>query len=743
MKEIRDANALSKVPNLSTRCKDAREFFYKECPSAVMTTLYNIYPDLREDGIDIVQMMFEEYISYTEKERASIVENVNNTNQQSKTKKTKKVCAKKLPQHPKQSYLERTLYWLYREYPDLYRVNLECTSALLCGDPQSGKSEFTFAIALAKVLLGSPCIFLCRNYIADATHMEAKVKRFAEKHLSFMHKSHPNINRTLETVYAGDVSINIQDKGTEDENEMLINYEHIEDALNGDKKMVVVLANGHQLHAINRLLRDGEVRPVVFIDEADAVAYSEEQDPSPRYHRPSEMAELIEHASQVFEISATVWDILAGNENLLNRNIVRITPSPSYKGCLQVEYIALEHKLKSWKPDTSLYEEDPNLEQVLREMKNAKPFEAGRHGRDHPVICLFKTKHAKAHHKAFYNELKTNPEHRKTWIVVTECYEGIAIFADCLRGKSMTVNGSTVVDKSKSGEFFFKNKQIIIPQLLQWFRDNGDVSKFHHIIIKSGAFSGRSRSYVSTDGVWHLTHEYYGGAGNAASLLQDQRILHNRPDAIPLTQYAHKSVVADIKNAYMLQKEQIDRLMDLQYDVLTAERVREEEWTKEKVPKVKLCVGSVNREFKATKVECDEGKSIDKYQDEHKKTRNFRYQHNAQERHKQHHRHSENVDGEWRKVERYSLGKKSQEYFDRFVEILSAIDAGVYRKSDIISRMTKNQNEHLAITSTSWNWHIDTAKTPKWIPAEPSTEGLLFQQEADTWYVMFNPTTHH
>ena len=194
-----------------------------------------------------------------------------------------------------------------------------------------------------------------------------------------------------------------------------------------------------------------------------------------------------------------------------------------------------------------------------------------------------------------------------------ECDKGLYLYSNVLKTKTIEIDKVKIKDTTGTGEFLF-GKRIIIPQLLQWFIDNGGAKKFSHIVIKSGDFSGRSRSYVSTDGNWHLTHQYYGGGSNVPDMIQAQRLLHDRPDSIPLIEYAPSKVIDNLVKGDMMQDEQIERLIDLRLtgnvEVLTHIQVTEEVWSNEKIPKTSLCCGNVNKGFKIQKgnrVEGDDG----------------------------------------------------------------------------------------------------------------------------------------
>ena len=362
----------------------------------------------------------------------------------------------------------------------------------------------------------------------------------------------------------------------------------------------------------------------MLTDEADAIAYSEVKEPAPQKHKAGEYVILRNKCRHTYEISATVWDILCGNQDLTNSNIIYIRPPPTYKGIRDgVQFIKLAHKIEKWTKDTTIFDEDPNIVQVYEELMETPIFSKKRYNCaiNHPVIVMHKTKSLIAHHKMFYDLFRTDKVYSIVWTVIMECDKGLYLYSNVLKTKTIEIGKVRISDTKGTGEFLF-GKRIIIPQLLQWFIENGGAKKFSHIVIKSGDFSGRSRSYVSTDGNWHLTHQYYGGGSNVPDMIQAQRLLHDRPDSIPLIEYAPSKVIDNLVNGDMMQDEQIERLIDLRVtgnEVLTHIQVADEVWSKKKVPKTSLCCGNVNKGFKIQKknrIEGDDGGwAIEKYND--------------------------------------------------------------------------------------------------------------------------------
>jgi len=529
----------------------------------------------------------------------------------------------------KDLYTLYTYDWLIEKFPDFRKVNLHDTTCLLTGKPQAGKSGFSFGVALMQLLLGKPVIFIVRNFTQDAEHMKAKLDRFSQEHLKQIKKyynkfSAQSVYRTIGVVDAVEMSLNIV--GTNENGGDVFSLTHsknIKEALKGkNMKMVIAIANGTQLKCLNMALEELEEEGflnsnlVMLTDEADAIAYSEVKDPAPQKHKAGEYVILRNKCRHTYEISATVWDILCGNQDLTNSNIIYIRPPPTYKGIRDgVQFIQLAHKIEKWTKDTSIFDEDPNIVQVYEELMETPFFSRKRYSCiiDHPVIVIHKTKSLIAHHKMFYDLFRTDKVYSIVWTVIMECDKGLYLYSNVLKTKTIEIGKVRISDTTGTGEFLF-GKRIIIPQLLQWFIENGGAKKFSHIVIKSGEFSGRSRSYVSTDGNWHLTHQYYGGGSNVPDMIQAQRLLHDRPDSIPLIEYAPSKVIDNLVKGDMMQDEQIERLIDLRLtgdvEVLTHIQVAEEVWSKEKIPKTSLCCGNVNKGFKIQKdnrVEGDDG----------------------------------------------------------------------------------------------------------------------------------------
>jgi hypothetical protein len=263
----------------------------------------------------------------------------------------------------------------------------------------------------------------------------------------------------------------------------------------------------------------------------------------------------------------------------------------------------LQYPIDKFKGD--LIQEDANFIGFYEEMSIHPVFVKEKH----PLIVLHKTSTLCKHHKIFFEYFKQNyPQ----WIVIKEDSDNICMFSNALGKKRIKIKDQDF--KAIDDVYSFSNK-IIVPQILQWLYDNGGVSVFPRIVIKSGHFSGRSRSYVSTNGVWHLTHQYYNGAKTTPGLIQEMRLVHDRPDAIPLRCYAPKDVCQNIQQSAVMLDEQMDRLISQQNGVNVRSFVREGKWNKNKLPakKIKLTVGKANGNFKLERVDQDDGWNMNLY----------------------------------------------------------------------------------------------------------------------------------
>lgn len=515
-------------------------------------------------------------------------------------------------------YKKSTLKYVYDEYPDLAAKSLTDKNILITGLIQSGKTNNLLAIILIKkICYNQPSILVLRNSIKDGVQITNKAKKFADEHVEYMREIGYTNCPSIEVIYAGDMcsSMVTYQNGTEER--VLRKYKKVLDGLTGkNKKLIIAMANGHQLRYINMVM-DTHISPdygdfVLITDEADSIGYSEIKSPKqPEFHMSQEYSTLYERACQRIEVTATCMDVMYGNKDLVNTNIITLRPSLYYKGIRNgIRYTKIPESKAD--KDTMYTHDDPVIKAVYTEIEQCEGFRKGGTfvlSNNHPVICLHKTSRLRSDHDAFYEYFKSNPERQSQWVVVVEDGRGVKIYGESLKGKSMTLSGETVNDYEETGEFEFKKEAIDIQEILQWFFDNGGASCYPNIVIKSGDLAGRSRSYVSTNGMWHLTHQVYVPAKGESvpSMMQSCRLCHNRPDSVPLTMYAPKQVIHDIQRGAVMQDEMLARLRREPNKRLVFEEVEKALWNRKKVPKARVCHSVLNKDFKPIKVEGHDG----------------------------------------------------------------------------------------------------------------------------------------
>ena len=130
---------------------------------------------------------------------------------------------------------------------------------------------------------------------------------------------------------------------------------------------------------------------------------------------------------------------------------------------------------------------------------------------------------------------------------------------------------------SEIAKHFYFPPIIDTPSILQWFYDNGGSTRFPRIVIKTGD-GGRCQSYVSTNGNWHLTHQYYipPKVLNAADAEQNLRILHDRSDGVPLLFTTTYAALMAINGGHMAQLELMDRLASIKSEIYVPEQLSKE-----------------------------------------------------------------------------------------------------------------------------------------------------------------------
>lgn len=497
-------------------------------------------------------------------------------------------------------YIESTQQWLLSFLPDLINVKWEEPYTLIIGLIQSGKTEFTLGILLMyRLKYNLPCVFLLRPSIRDSVSITEKIIRFSEKHVNHMKSIGFSSDDcpTLEPVCIDQVHYR---KGK------LENYKKIVKIFKSSKthsKIVIAINHPVQLRKLIAII-DKAANPkfVLAMDEADYLGYHQIK------NKPYPLRELHiiirEKCTYAIGITATGLDILAGEKLLTNKNIVAIRPSSlTYHGWQTVERNCLALPVKYMRNIDFV---DPNIKNYYYDMTKVEPFDKVLYNfsdeNNHPIIVLHTATDLHKHHIDFFKFFESDEYLCKNWIYIREDGTGTYIYGDfCKEKDKLTIGGHTsklkkkmdwtqiiketkekIIYKEKARHFYFP-VSIDTPSVLQWFYDNGGVEKFKRIVIKTGD-GGRCQSYVSTNGKWHLTHQYYIPPRilNVSDAEQNLRILHDRPDSIPLVFTSTPVALTAIQSGHLAQKELIDRLSKIDSEICVYDQLKTEKFSRAK-----------------------------------------------------------------------------------------------------------------------------------------------------------------
>ena len=484
------------------------------------------------------------------------------------------------------SIREISYRWLCTRLKNFSNINLDAENILIVGKPQAGKSEYIFGICLMFLYENIVPIIVVRNFSKDALQLRNKLIRFLDEYILYMSSYSIEIKPFTISIAPEKVTT---------------------------RQIVICMYNSSQIANLHT-----QLSPLIYsilIDEADVLGYKEiipEESRNVKNHSPLEYHRLFENCKQKVEVSATVFDILYGNTQLSNKDIVTIDPPESYKGIHQIIFKEIKVNDNS-KNDSNSVSKSDSIENFYIELsEQTNSFE-----KCHPTIVLHKTKVWHSDHDDFLAKIAYHPRLSKVWTVIIEDSRSFQLYNSNFP-ETFMINDEifTQKDNFPRGTVYSLSQNIDIQDVLQWMYDTSVIIDFSHIVIKTGQQAGRSRSYISSNGKWHLTHQYYlpsKGDRNIADLVQSVRLCHNRPDSIPLLLYAPKQICTDIQKANILQEEQIYRLRNLKCSTKVSEYIQTDTWSKYKVPKYRLCKQRQHKNLKLSKVVEDDGWDKEKY----------------------------------------------------------------------------------------------------------------------------------
>ena len=424
---------------------------------------------------------------------------------------------------------------------------------LVEGKTQSGKSNFICSAAINDMRNGLTPIMIVRDLNADMKQLHHSLKRMLYSLVEYL----GNQGFDVPSIDASQFIMTGQELGSKKKEQL--NY--CLGNVNG-WVFVICLANSSQLSNLEQITRFHPGKYTMYIDESDFVDYSKEAE------KMKPLTSLKEMSYRTFAITATPYDSIFSERGLMASNLVRITPPRDYRGFEDFTYhhlfFPVEYSIQSKYDYEKLKELDKNLSPFLKQFSVGKIYDTtARYKEKHPLVLLLKNSRA--------NETQ--------WAQGVGIAEEFGLVTVVYNGKGIRVNYKNMKPIKISNKTVYPNTdvEVELPDVLQYFKDNGGAKVFPRIVIISGNLAGRGISFVSRDYKWHTTHMYYIPAKTAtiADIIQAGGRLCGRNRGIAgLNFYAHEEVINSLFTGYMNQDELISRVVE---DVINDSIIQDDE----------------------------------------------------------------------------------------------------------------------------------------------------------------------
>jgi hypothetical protein len=341
-------------------------------------------------------------------------------------------------------------------------------------------------------------------------------------------------------------------------------------------KIVISLRNDCDLKHLDKKVNTDSVFDV-YIDESDVT------DSVSGAKCQIYLDEILKNAKCIYSISATILSSMVKDQ--IEQNNVFIMSKPNgYRDISSLNIVDLPESTYSSKKDSNPFENDVNLKNYLAE------FACRSLQGEHPNISLVRVSSTLTpQFKVAKYLYKKHPG------IVTITYNGGGSIT--MRGKLLPKSSIVLGRKSsKVEENVHTFSDITIGKILTWLHEHGGVDRFERIMILAGKMADRGITFGSDNYSecidekklpWHLTEMYYLTASctDQPSIIQAAgRLCGVFPDSLNLTLYSN--VAEDIKKAYLLQEELIQRALEVNFENMTfGELIEKVKISSEKIPK--------------------------------------------------------------------------------------------------------------------------------------------------------------
>ena len=406
-------------------------------------------------------------------------------------------------------------------------------------DTQSGKTNYTIALAIKTMLEGRTPIIVTRALTGDMNKFIGDIENVSLRFNKYMEDNNVVLRKFEITSVCGAKLSN--------DSEIKLLEKSISKVY---PRIIVALGNASQLGKIMNIIKENYSSYDLLIDEIDNVDYGVDTKTS------LILNPMKEYAYQVFGITATPLDAIFSEKELKSANMIRLSKPNDYRGFVDFQVKLLENDektngLSKIKTFEEILESDGNLEPFLEWFSRRLPDWSWNNKKNYPRICLIKNSHIIENQNQMYEGILNR--YSSKFVVIVYNGEGVRVNFQGM--KPFGINGKQVLPN--------EYVEISVPEILQYLKDNGAEKKFPRIIIISGKLAGRCISYVSKDYDWHLTDMYYNPAKSTPipEMIQSAGRLcgRNRGKAPNLILHTTKNVSEALYNGFHFTNEAIAR----------------------------------------------------------------------------------------------------------------------------------------------------------------------------------------
>lgn len=445
----------------------------------------------------------------------------------------------------------------------------------LNGAVQSGKTRTMLAFMLASIAAKEKCIIIVQDLTQDAQQFINASNRMFVQHAKLLSV------QGLE----GYPSTKACNNPSNDDILSWINP-------TGTIQIIVCLANGTQLKKILPHIKNKVFNS--FIDEADATLNKSETPGAKNSVKPL-LTEVALYSKRCFCTSATSMGVIF-KEDLVDfscRDVLQIPLDPNYKGFDSLDIHILPTPAKKYRFRASCKEpilkQDSHIKKFIEKQSKALPFyKSLKNNESHPQVNLIKNSMYVDHHLEIIKYIATKYADR----FVAISYDGkkTTVYSSSFKIRNVRIAG-VIGQKSKSISHpnILEFSKLNIQQVLQYFKDNGGVSRFPRFMIIAGKLADRGINFTSANYEWHLTGQYLRSSYDSYSenLIQACRVQGISDDNIGRKLWTTKDIYDDIKKTNNLMKEILEEASTVQNEKII-DRLKEKEIIKSKLPRRKI-----------------------------------------------------------------------------------------------------------------------------------------------------------